>query len=79
MRKVVVCTNVSLDGVMQSPARADEDTRYGFRHGGWGIGYEAMRYAGDVFASTDALLAGALTWTSTTFGPGGRIVRSRPG
>ncbi len=30
MRRIVVCANVSLDGVMQAPARADEDLRNGF-------------------------------------------------
>jgi dihydrofolate reductase len=34
MRTVVV-NHVSLDGVMQGPGRPDEDTRNGFRHGGW--------------------------------------------
>jgi dihydrofolate reductase len=33
--KIVVMNNVSLDGVMQAPGRADEDTRGGFQHGGW--------------------------------------------
>jgi dihydrofolate reductase len=33
--RVLVVNHVSLDGVMQSPGRPDEDTRGGFRHGGW--------------------------------------------
>jgi len=33
--KVVVMNHVTLDGVMQAPGRADEDTRGGFEHGGW--------------------------------------------
>ena len=35
--KLVVLNHVTLDGVMQSPGRADEDTRGGFVHGGWAI------------------------------------------
>ncbi|MDQ1648344.1 MAG: hypothetical protein QOG60_401 [Frankiaceae bacterium] len=33
--RVVVVNHVSLDGVLQGPGRPDEDTREGFRHGGW--------------------------------------------
>lgn len=33
--RVVVVNHVSLDGVMQGPGRADEDTRNGFGQGGW--------------------------------------------
>ena len=35
MRKIVVVNNLTLDGVMQAPGRQDEDTRGGFKHGGW--------------------------------------------
>jgi dihydrofolate reductase len=33
--KIYVANHVTLDGVMQGPGRADEDTRYGFAAGGW--------------------------------------------
>jgi dihydrofolate reductase len=46
MGKVVVIENVTLDGVMQAPGGADEDTRGGFAHGGWG-----HRYADRVVAA----------------------------
>ena len=34
---ISVVNHVSLDGVMQAPARADEDVRDGFAQGGWAI------------------------------------------
>jgi dihydrofolate reductase len=39
MAKVIVMNGLSLDGVMQGPGRPDEDTRGGFRYGGWGVPY----------------------------------------
>jgi dihydrofolate reductase len=39
MSKIVVVENLSLDGVMQAPGRADEDRRGGFEHGGWAMPY----------------------------------------
>jgi dihydrofolate reductase len=37
MAKVLVVNHLTLDGVMQAPARPDEDTRDGFAHGGWAM------------------------------------------
>jgi dihydrofolate reductase len=39
MRRIAVVNNVTLDGVMQAPARPDEDVRGGFAHGGWAVPY----------------------------------------
>jgi dihydrofolate reductase len=36
---VTVISSVTLDGVVQAPARPDEDTRGGFTHGGWAVPY----------------------------------------
>jgi dihydrofolate reductase len=40
--RVVVVNHLTLDGVLQGPGRPDEDTRHGFRQGGW-----AQQTAGD--------------------------------
>jgi dihydrofolate reductase len=65
MRKVVAVEHVTLDGVMQAPGRADEDTRGGFEHGGWAIPNtdEVMgRKMGEGMARGGALLLGRRTY-----------------
>src|SRR5436309_3692809 len=62
MSKVVVLTNLTLDGVMQAPGRPEEDRRGGFEHGGWAAPYAAMEATGNNFASAGALLFGRRTY-----------------
>ena len=65
MGKVIAFTSVTLDGVMQGPARPDEDTRGGFEHGGW-----ATPYADSVMGSVSAesgSSAGALLFGRRTY------------
>ncbi|NAS21165.1 dihydrofolate reductase [Herbidospora sp. NEAU-GS84] len=65
MGEIVVTESVTLDGVMQAPGRADEDTRDGFRHGGWAAPYAdpvMMRVMGAGMAATGAILFGRRTY-----------------
>src|SRR5437763_5555612 len=62
MSKVVVFTNLTLDGVMQAPGRPDEDRRGGFEHGGWATPYAAMTAAGESTPHFGALLLGRWTY-----------------
>lgn len=66
--KIVVLNNVSLDGVMQAPGRADEDTRGGFSRGGWatqGVDQpdpEVLAALGERMSRSDGLLLGRRTY-----------------
>ena len=39
MRKIIVSTFLSLDGIMQAPGGPGEDDAGGFAHGGWSVNY----------------------------------------
>ena len=64
--RVVVNEFMSLDGVVQAPGGAEEDTDGGFKNGGWSVPYfdpEVMGAAIDEGMSTaEALLFGRRTW-----------------
>jgi dihydrofolate reductase len=65
MRRVVVTANVTLDGVMQAPGRADEDVRGGFAYGGWALPYDDAVKAeamGRGMAQAGAMLLGRRTY-----------------
>ena len=63
MRKIIVFTNLTLDGVMQAPGRPDEDLRDDFKFGGWGAPYAAMTFAtGESMSNIGALLFGRRTY-----------------
>jgi dihydrofolate reductase len=65
MGRIVVFNSVTLDGVMQAPARPDEDLRSGFPHGGWAVPYadeEMGRAAGESSATAGGLLLGRRTY-----------------
>ena len=64
--RIVISEFISLDGVVQAPGGAEEDTDGGFRHGGWSMPFfepEVMGASiGEVAERTDALLYGRRTW-----------------
>jgi dihydrofolate reductase len=65
MRKVIVSTFLTLDGVMQAPGDPDEDRAGGFDHGGWQMPYFDEAAGAAIFegmASSDGLLMGRKTY-----------------
>ncbi|MFD3923191.1 dihydrofolate reductase family protein [Streptomyces sp. NPDC058595] len=65
MRKLMVTTFVSLDGVMQGPGGSDEDRDGGFEHGGWSVphfGADLIERMTTVVRRADALLVGRRTY-----------------
>jgi len=62
MRKIIVLSFITLDGVMQAPGGPKEDTSSGFKYGGWTAPYftKADEAAGEMMAkqmkSADLLL-----------------------
>ena len=65
MGGITVINHVTLDGVMQAPARPDEDRSGGFEHGGWAVPYgDAVmaEFMGKGMAGGGALLFGRRTY-----------------
>ena len=65
MRKIIVAEFISLDGVIQAPGGAEEDTEGGFAHGGWTMPYwhdDIGAHFFEAVAQADALLLGRKTW-----------------
>jgi dihydrofolate reductase len=65
MGRIVVNMSLTLDGVVQAPGRPDEDTRGGFRFGGWAVPYadpEMGRRLSEGSSRTEALLFGRRTY-----------------
>jgi dihydrofolate reductase len=65
MRKLVVTTFLTLDGVMQAPGGPEEDPSQAFDYGGWSANYwddEMGRYMGDFMGKPFDLLLGRKTY-----------------
>ncbi len=65
MRKLIVHEFITLDGVIQAPGGADEDTDGGFTHGGWTLPFwhdDIGAHFVQIFAEADTVLLGRKTW-----------------
>jgi dihydrofolate reductase len=65
MRKLIAQVWMTLDGVVQAPGTAEEDTTGGFQHGGWSLRYfddAAMRWAVENVTGAGGFLFGRRTY-----------------
>ena len=65
MRELIVAEFITLDGVIQAPGGADEDTEGGFAYGGWTQPYwhdDIGAHFFQTMSEADALLLGRKTW-----------------
>jgi dihydrofolate reductase len=65
MRKIIVSSFLTLDGVMQAPGGPEEDPSGGFEHGGWSVNYwdEFMgQVMGEAMSKPFDLLLGRKTY-----------------
>jgi dihydrofolate reductase len=87
MGRLVAFELLTLDGVMQAPARPDEDQRGGFERGGWAVPYSdpvMAAVAAEGMAGDGALLFGRQTyedfyavWPKRTDNPFTAVLNSR--
>ncbi len=65
MRKLIVAEFITLDGVIQAPGGAGEDTDGGFVHGGWTFPYwhdDIGAHFFEAMSQADTILLGRKTW-----------------
>lgn len=65
MRKLIVNTFLTLDGVMQAPGGPEEDTSGGFAHGGWSVTFwddRMNQVAGQIMGKPFDLVLGRKTY-----------------
>jgi dihydrofolate reductase len=63
MRTIIAITQVTLDGVMQSPGGREEDPSNGFTHGGWAMPFmDGGQAVGEIIAAEFDMLLGRRTY-----------------
>jgi dihydrofolate reductase len=65
MRELIVAEFITMDGVIQAPGGAEEDTDGGFAHGGWTLPYwhdDIGAHFFEAMSRADARLLGRKTW-----------------